>query len=303
MNFILGSGIVGLLAKRMYPEFELIPFKRSRYYSFEIVLADNFLIYNKKIDDFMNQLGISCEVEFKKQAYSLKGQLIFDEIDELKQSYFSRVYGYQMPSHIGSLIKNTVTTYPKSVKAVHDRLVEKSLNDFMNTKQKYGELVSINFENKKLYFTNREVDFDKIISTIPLDALCQFCNIKMDLKSRSVCYYDIQTSAVDLEGASSCIVIDDYEFFKVVPQNERFLFWTFDKLEQPYKYFGQFFGYNFDIIESFRIDKAIPIGEKPNLDVLEGNNVYCVGSNAQWDDFMDVSSCVLRLINLSKNII
>jgi len=45
MNIILGSGIIGLLAKLILgQDWKIIPFYRSRYFSFNPALDDNFII-------------------------------------------------------------------------------------------------------------------------------------------------------------------------------------------------------------------------------------------------------------------
>ena len=74
---------------------------------------------------------------------------------------------------------------------------------------------------------------------------------------------------------------------------------TWDKLENPYQYFGKFLGYNLDLIEAARIVDAIPIGPKPDLSELEGKGIYCVGSNAEYDDMMDISSSIFRILRLA----
>jgi hypothetical protein len=46
MNVILGSGIIGLLTKKILgDDWILIPFKKSRYFYFDIPYADNYIKY------------------------------------------------------------------------------------------------------------------------------------------------------------------------------------------------------------------------------------------------------------------
>ena len=56
------------------------------------------------------------------------------------------------------------------------------------------------------------------------------------------------------------------------------------------------------ILRSVRMTEYIPTGSLPSLSHLEEQNIYCVGSYAQWDDFMDIGSCIKRICRLSTTL-
>lgn len=303
MKFILGSGIIGYLAcKILGPEWNLIPFKRSRYFTFETPYSDNYIKYDNNIDNFMQTLCPNSPKLLRKCPFSYQGMLMYQELPMCIQPYLNKVYDQDVPTLASSLLKTTFTTYNVTAKELHDRLYNEAKNAINTGKDVFGELELIDLQQHKIKTSKGSFEYDKITSTIPLNALYKFCNVSGELKSRHVCFYTIQAPSVDLEGADQSYVSDlNMLFFKVQKlSKDVYLFWTFDIIENPFSYFGQILGYQIDIIEARRIDDVIPLGNPPDLSLFETNGVYCVGSNAQWDDFMDVSSSIRRLLRLSK---
>ena len=297
MNFILGSGITGLIAKTIFPDHILIPFKKSRYFHLEIPLADNFIKCDKRIDDFMSDIDSRNKIPiFYKQPFSLRGQLFTEDLKDLKEVYFKRVYETGMLPIHEALLKPIFSIYQTTAQQLHNNLQQKFLGDINQNIKQYGPLLKIDMKEKVLKFNEHSLQYDSIISTIPLDALIKLLGMNTNIKAKSICYYDIIVKH-DLEGADSCLIVDDYELFKVVklPDENNYLFWTFDKLDNPYGYFGQFIGYNIDIRESMRIENAMPIGPVPNIEFAD---IECVGSNAEWDDFADISTNIVKLLRL-----
>lgn len=310
MNFILGSGLVGVLAHRILgTQWSWIPFKRSRYYSWGVPYADNFVIYDDKITDIIKGITGQSTPVFRKRPFSYFGQLMYQELPIAVDPYLSKVYGDKIPTLAPRLLRTTYSTYNLKATDLYASLQTKS-QDAINTGVKhFGELIAIDTTNHVITtkFDNngvvesRKFEYDKIISTIPLSALNTYCKIDSKLPSRAVCTYYLVTDAVNLEGAEDALVSDaEIGFFKVhMLQKNHWMFWTFDAIENPHQFFGNILNYKIDIMEAKRIDEALPLGDPPDLGYLEKCGIYCVGSNAQWDDFMDVASCIKRLLSLS----
>lgn len=301
MKYILGSGLIGCLARKILgPEWSFIPFKRSRYYSFDYPLADDLIVFDKDIDDFMSIICNDKTQLFLKRPFSYQGQLIYQNLPMVVEPYIRKVYGDDVPSVAKLLLKTTMPVYLKKASVVYDELQKEFWNDIQNSAKIAGELLSIDLAQHQLRCANKVFEFDKIVSTIPLDALFKFCGTNHNLKSRSVCYYLVETDKVNLEGAEQCFVSDiDIDFFKVNKVgNNKYLFYTFEPIEDAFIYFGKFLGYNIDILDARKIDNVIPLGEPPGLDYLVKYGVNCIGSNAQWDDFVDISTSIMRLLRL-----
>jgi hypothetical protein len=76
------------------------------------------------------------------------------------------------------------------------------------------------------------------------------------------------------------------------------LFYCQENIVNPGAYLMAFMK-NFDILDGTSIDNVIPVGPLPKLDTIDDFGIHCIGSSAQWDWCMDVSSCIIRLIKYS----
>lgn len=305
MNYILGSGITGCIARRILgSNWTWLPFKRSRYYSFDIPYADTFITHSKDINDFMLELSPGNAVPiFYKRSFSLQGQLMFQELPLLIDPYLSKVFGNEIPSFASKLLKTTFTVYPMTAPVLYHQLENSYLENEINGGiQKFGQVQKIDLDKKTISCSKGIFEWDKIISTIPLNAFMKLCDKETLLKARPICCYYLVTDTVDLEGSDQALVVDkDIDFYKVqMLKKGHYVFYTFDALENAHQYFGKFLNYRLDIIDAKRIDEAIPMGEPPDLKFLQDRGVVCVGSNAQWDDFSDVSSSIRRLLKADQ---
>lgn len=310
MKYILGSGVVGCLARKILgDDYQIIPFKRSRYFHFDTPWADNYIKYDESVDDFMRSIMVAqMPVIFYKSPFSFRGQLIYNDHPDIINMYLSKIYGEDTPTIASKIIKSTFSVYPVTVKQLYDSLQNKYMSHIKQQLQ-LGQLVNIDSSDRVMTLRNSsngqetKLPYDMIISTIPLDALCGLCGIECSYDAKDNIGYVIRTSAVDLEGAHQCFVADpEILFYKVVQVNNyNYIFNTLEVIEKPFEYFGAYLKYNIDVVEAMKIDKAVPTGDPPDLSRFVGSNIYCVGSNAQWDDMMDVSSCIKRLISLASD--
>lgn len=300
MNYILGSGIIGCLAKQILPgDWTIIPFGRSRYYSYEIPLSDDFIIYDEKIDQFISKYA-TTKLMYKR-PFSFKGQLIYND-PMIANLYIDKLYGNERNPLAVNLCKTTFMSYDLSIGKLYKTLQNQYTDLAANNAKFDHATLTIDTNNRVIKTKSGDFPYEKVISTIPLDKLCGRCNINLKLVSKPVIYYHIITKRVDLEGATQALVADkDFMFFKVQKvANDHYIFMTTEAIDKPLLYFGAFIGYDLDILEVTRIDDVIPIGIPPDLSIFESNGITCVGSNAQHDDFMDVGSCIKKLLTWSK---
>lgn len=307
MNFILGSGIVGRIAKCILGDgWTIIPFNKSRYYEFYPSLADDFLVCNPKVDDFLTDIGIpfSGGRIFLKRGFSVGGQLLFNNSPMTIEPYLKRTYE-QLPK-IPSDIFNDRMVYSLSCNKLYSFLFDKVVEHLRNGTENFGDSVeSINLEKKEIKTNKRTFEFDKIISTIPLNALYKFLHKQALFESNDVFFYYLISEQVDIEGCTTAFVVDSHiEFHKVsLVKPDHYLFWCYNILDNPYTYLGSIIGHRMEIEGSWFVEEAVPTSPPPSdLKKLEEDGIFCVGSNAQWDDFMDVSSTILRLIRYANTI-
>lgn len=300
-QYILGSGVTGCLAAKILgPSWHIIPFKKSRYYTFEVPYADNFIVYDEHIDKFIQSELINKAMVIYKSPFSMQGQLMYQATDLTLEPYLHKVYGPEVPVLAKKLLKTTYTTYSLTVKQLHDKLQAELSEKINDGVRNFKDLYHIDLKNREMHTKNGVFKYDRIVSTIPLDALYKMCGLSAELRARNTCFYHIMTSKVDLEGASQAYVADpEFLFYKVYTlAKDSYLFCTLDVVDSPYQYFGAFLGYNLDLIEAKRIENVIPIGEPPDTSLLREHGIECVGSNAQWDDFVDTTTAIRKLLRL-----
>lgn len=303
MNIILGSGVVGLLAKFLLgQDWYVVPFYRSRFFSFNPALDDNFIIRDERIDEFIKDVTkqISIPVHIYQRFWSVSGHLVKQFDRDLFHSWTYKLFGSDIPNQSSVYFsdKMNLFVYDVRVNKLYESLLTMYINDLKEWSSK-GNVAEIG--DHYIVVGDKRIEFDNLISTIPLNALCKLSNIKHDLRAKTIHYLHIKTDELDFEGANQLLIADQaFGFYKVTNiAPGRYLFYFHDDIQNPGIYMMQFLK-DFDIIDGTSIENALPIGQIPNSDHLEKMGIYCVGSSAQWDWCMDISSCILRLIKYSQ---
>lgn len=298
-KFILGSGVVGLLARHILgPEWKIIPFKPSRFYCYSPALADNFIVSTPDVNKVLSDLYLSTSTRRYVRAFSYNGQLIFSEQSFVKSFYNTKLFGADPHPAANMLTKTDFITCKTATNEMYARLLETYKSEIVASTDTYG--VVENISNHHIKTNKTDLEFDKVISTIPLDALAEYMGQPMTLPSLDVWYYLAKAPGLDFEGAYDVLVADaPFDFFKVTHVGPQlYLFHCLKDLGNSAAYLGAFLNNNVEVQRQTAIAKALPIGAPPDLNFFESADVYPVGCHGQWDMFMDVSSSVNRLIKL-----
>ncbi|MCK9558582.1 MAG: hypothetical protein M0R50_11155 [Candidatus Cloacimonetes bacterium] len=292
---ILGSGVVGLLAKEILgDQWLVIPFSRSRFYSFRPALADNFIIRDDRIDDLISHFGGKISFIYKT-SYSLGGNLLQSD-DFIINAWLNRVFGLDVPPQAAPCIKSrgNYFIYDIKVNQLYHILQQKYSQYLIDNSKKTITEIGDHY----LIWGGQRIDFDHMISTIQLSRLFELTKIPHnDLPAAQVWYYHVETSNLNFEGANQTLVIDDtIDFFKVsnIAEN-RYLFYFSRDIPIPGPYFMQFMQ-QFDLIDGTTIAGAIPKGAKPDLSAFNKLGIECIGAAAEHDYFMDLGSCLVKLL-------
>lgn len=297
-NIILGSGIIGLLAKALLPTWTVIPFKRSRFYSFNPALDDNFIIADPQTDEFMAAVSGALHVETVqyRRAWSVGGQLLKDWDRGLCESWLFKIFGGNIPPQSVPYHLNRMnhTIYNLHVNKLYKRLQETYAAEISAEVAK-GPITEIG--DHYLVRNGIKEDYDNMLSTIPLPTLRSLMQLSPAvLPARTLHYYCIETEALDFEGVNQQLVVDNLFAFYRVSQigPKQYLFYCHEDVPSPGLYFMPILGL-FDLLDGTSIVDALPMGPIPKLDFYETKDIFCVGKTAQWDWCMDVGSCILRL--------
>lgn len=299
-NVILGSGVVGLIAKAMLgPSWKVIPFYRSRFFSFNPALDDNFIISDQKTDQFFKDVtgAVSVENLTYRRAWSVQGHLVPQWNKDLCESWLTKIFGLNIPPQSVVYYANRMNLpiYNLRTNQLYQRLMANYIEDLKAESAK-GLITEIGDH----YFVRNNVreEFDNIISTIPLDALQKLMRVSggPELKAKTLHYYHVETRSLDFEGFNQQLVVDNlFDFYRVtMVAPGRYLFYCHNELYNPGSYFMPILN-SFELLDGTSIVDALPTGIAPKLDFYESKDIYCVGSSAQWDWCMDVGSCALRI--------
>jgi hypothetical protein len=301
MNVIFGSGLIGLLAKAIFPSWKIIPFYRSRFFSYNPALDDNYIVEDTRLDSFVKDLmGTAPKTYPYSRAYSISGHLVKEYHKDLCEDWLYKIFGVNYPNHAEKYFSTRMTqsVYNIRLNQLYQSLTNKYIDEIKEEAAK-GAVESIGDH----YFVRNgnRVDFDNAISTIPLDSLQKLMGITSKLESKPVHYLHVRTRNLDFEGANQVFVVDKlFGFYKVINiAPERYMIYCNEDIPQPGAYFMAFMQ-NFDIIDGTSINGVIPIGNLPNTDDVVDNGIFCVGSYAEWDWCADVGSCILRLLGHSQ---
>lgn len=302
MNVILGSGIVGLLAKAILGDnWKVIPFYKSRFFSFNPALDDNFIIADPDIDPFVKDLMGSAPAKFNyNRAWSIQGQLYPSFDQAICGDWLGNIFGQQVPGHAVAFNKDRMSfnVYDIRLNEIYKSLVSQYMPELAEESAK-GLVTKIS--DHKIIRGNDILEYDQIVSTIPLNTLCDLMGYDADLQSKPIHYIHIATKELDFEGYNQVMVADNsFGFFKaanIAPG--RFLIYCQEEIPDPGAYFMAFMQ-NFDIIDGTSIDNAITLGDMPSLEAFEKQDIFCVGSYAQWDWCADVGSNIKRLVRFAN---
>lgn len=284
MNVVLGNGLIGLLAAKILG-WHQVPIGQSRFYSLDHPLADDYIRY---ADDVAAAVGVGPAPSIHKILFSLGGQL-HEYSDALADAYLQKVYG-EVDVRLRELTKSGFQ-------------LNTSCRDVYRSfpRDSGVPICSINQREHVIYFVDgRRLAYDEMISTVPLPMLIVWTKGLPSLSEITVRYCHVVTEQLDFEGADEVLVVDDsIPFFKVVKRSAvDYIFWSHESLSssilQPY--FN-----DCRVINATTIRGALTKGPLPDLSSFEADGIRCIGSNAQWDERMDVSSCIRRITKTSTS--
>jgi hypothetical protein len=301
-KFVLGSGVVGLLARHILgPEWKIIPFKRSRFYCYSPALADDYIVAAPGISEILAQLNFIPQNKRYLRAFSYNGELIFSEQSFVRHLYNQKVFGDNVHPAADQLTKTDFYTFKTSVSDVYESLLNLYKIEIQTNAELYGDVETIDTISHTIQTNKANLEYSKIVSAIPFDDLCRYIGQPTDLPALDVWYYLVKAPTLNFEGAFDVLVADaPFDFFKVThvaPQT--YLFHCLKDLGNPRAYLAAFLNNNVSVMNQTKISRAIPIGAPPDLGNL--TDIFPVGGHGQWDTFMDVSSSINRILKFRSN--
>lgn len=298
-KYILGSGLVGLLARKILgSSYTIIPFYKSRFFSYNPPLDDNFIICNKEIDYGMRQIFGDVKRYSYRRRYSFKGEIVpFNK--HVCENWIYKIFGISIPGQVLPYYagQSELEVYDLRSSNIYQSLMQE-YKDEIEKGLALGSLSNISADT--ITCGNKVMPYSHIVSTIPLNSFLGTSPSAGQLKARTVQILHVATQALNFEGCNQLLVADpELDFFKVTNiARDRYLFYFLDEQKNPGIYLMPIIPGVFDIIDGTSITDYIPLGSIPKLVYP---SIDFIGSYAQWDFCVDIGSCILRLLKISGN--
>ncbi|MBD3407186.1 MAG: hypothetical protein GF411_13790 [Candidatus Lokiarchaeota archaeon] len=301
MKYILGSGLIAFIAKKMLPEYQIIPSGKSRFYQYDIATCDDYIVCHPDVDDVIQNICGKFIPVFFKRAFSLGGDLLFAQNNAFASMWLKKSYG-EFADYAPSLIKMDMFIYNISGTNIFKRIEKECIKTCADAIRNEERIESIDLQQKKLILKSpngkRMVEYDHIINTLPLNVLFKLCNIDIELSSKDLHTCVLATDDFDFEGATEVLIVDDYiDFIKCtcLGKNIYQLFYTTD-IPQLSSYL-QLMIKKFKLINGTCVRNSIPCGMPSDYN-FDDFGIKNVGSLAQWDDLIDLSTCIRILTQI-----
>jgi hypothetical protein len=293
----LGSGLIGLLARHILGDsYKFIPFKKSRYYSHKVPIADNEIVVSEGMHDVLKSLNLPTTKEFFPTAISIGGQLMFNRwawAGHITQ----RMYEDKHP-FATKLLSQDVDAFRISAQKLYEIL----LSEYIDEVKKHEKTEVIRISDHTIETSEGAIKYDKMVSTIPLNALLKMVGMGHFLEAKDYHVFLVATDMFNLEGARRCFIGDrSIPFWKAnVINRELFQFFSNGIVEGADVVFSLLTKKRFQIIADTVIKNAFPMGAPPTgiYEELKKLDITCAGSNARWDYFSDISTSVNSILKM-----
>jgi len=299
MKVILGGGLTALLARDILGDgWTIVPVGRSRFYSFNPPLADNFVIKGEAVDEYMERYAVMPYLY--RIGYSYGGQILFNTALTL-EPYLNKLYGDYVPLHAYAYWSNRIDFFGYgNCSNMYMDLQDKYKNDILKNAATYG--IPHHISEHTIETDKGKFAYERIISTVPLYVLLEWMGITWyELLSKDLYCYHVRTDSLDFEGATHLFVVDpEIEFYKVTMLNRlNYIFFANKQIEFPGRCFMSYIK-RYELIAETSVERAICCGPIPQITELDDADIVCIGKSAVWDDCLDISSSIKRLIKMQE---
>lgn len=300
MNYIFGSGIVGLLAKHILPgNWTVIPFGRSRFFTFNPPIDDDYIIYDERLDDVISRIYPNKQILMRKRAWSLKGQLFPGYDRGCAEDWLNKVFGGSQPGQSHAYLTHHMgfASYDLNLHDLYGCLQKKYAGEIASGNM-IGKVESIG--DHHFVANGKRYDFENVVSTIPLNALLDYGNIQHDLVAKNAQVIQLFSRSLDFEGNDQVFIADhNIHFYKVSKLSDgSYIFYFNGEMAAPARYLMDVLD-DFKILNGTMVEKYIPQGSY-DLTKVKQLGFTPIGSYAEWDWCGDVGTNILRLLNLEK---
>lgn len=278
MNFVvLGGGISGLIWTFYNKDYIIITDKVGGQMATDFVLGPRYLHYTENSKRFLEDLKLPAKEIIVKVGYLDDSGWLEKSTDDFRQKYFMKSRNRNNLEGFDFTIMNKNVSEFKALKIDFSFLIQ-MLADKLSDRIINHRIFGIDLISKKLIMDNNSVHFlnyQKIVSTIPLNIFCELSGIKLNLESHDMTYLLMDKDFFDIK---------DFDFVYDCRKSTQYHRLTKDKNGIVLDFFGNYHGgyekykkrkviKNSQIISIVKVDKIL----------LEKINVLFFGRYGTWD--------------------
>jgi len=200
MNYILGGGISALIFNFYHKDYTIISPDVGGQFNSNFNLGPRYLHKNKYTEKFLQDI----KLQYKERIVNVGYVNEFGELCIPDESY-RRKY-YMKSRHIDNLEKydSSIMTSFKNSFEIYDIDFKLLIDKLSNIKYINGNVKSINLHDKKLLVNNKELNYNKIVSTIPLNIFNKMTSFTDEIFQKQDMIY-IKSNEYDIN-------ISDYDY-------------------------------------------------------------------------------------------
>jgi hypothetical protein len=230
MNFILGSGISGIILKLLDKDnkYTLIGNNVGGQLSSStpFILGPRILKHTFESEKFVNSVSLKNEKKLYKVGYYYNNQLHDQPTIKTQLEYFHKTRGNKEKLEHSSMNNGESSFFGYDLSTYDVNFLYRRI---LSEKRKIVNIQSIDLKNKILKFHDDEYDykysFESLINTLPLNVFYKLCNINKKTIYEKVIFYKILKSFLYIN-------IKDFDFV-YVPE-EQYCFHRITNLDDKY---------------------------------------------------------------------
>jgi len=273
-KIILGGGISGLLYAFYNPDCLLISDKIGGQSSSRFQLGPRILHADENTTRLLEDLNRYIGIKKIKVGYFYNDKINDENTEENKKAYFEKTRGEssQPYSSVMSSNKNEYDSYDIELSEIIENLERKIHNEII-----LGKVTKIDLENNKLIIDEKEIEYSKLISTIPINVFL-FLAGKTDEAKQYVSY---PTTFILSDNLDNAPFKDFGEYDYVYISDEKYPFHRITKTKDGFVY-----EYKGDMSSTSLGQKdreVLKVGQLVENDKkVEFDNVNFLGRYATW---------------------
>lgn len=195
-KYIIGAGLNGLITAYYLKDYILIDKKENvgGQFNNKFPLGPRFIHYNKKFESLLKELRIKYEIKKAKIIYFYKGKLYKKLSPLMIKEYNLKTRNSKDDESFLCNKNNNFKYLDFNHKKFINKIFKKIENRFINNLVK-----KIDIKSKVIILNNdKELKFDKLISTIHYKDFCKLNNIKYKPKNKDIYFYCCKNKFKDM---------------------------------------------------------------------------------------------------------